>query len=205
MTRLSRAEQNDRNRALVLAAARNMFLALGYHGATVDKIAEEAGFSKGVVYSQFASKSDMFLALLEQRIAERARRNAAAAAGLAGHSGLVAFIEQLAARQADERDWGLLLIEFRTHAARDPELTSRYAQAHRGTIEGLAAALTGLYQRAGQEPPFAAFDLAQVLLALGTGMQLEQAALPDAMSTPVRAEVLTRIFAGEAIAARGHE
>ena len=42
-----------------------MFLARGYVNATVDAIAEEAGFSKGVVYSQFESKADMFLALLE--------------------------------------------------------------------------------------------------------------------------------------------
>ena len=52
-----------------------MFLARGYVNATVDAIAEEAGFSKGVVYSQFESKADMFLALLEARITERLARN----------------------------------------------------------------------------------------------------------------------------------
>src|SRR5580693_4443956 len=71
-TRLSRAEQNDRNRALLFAAARRVFLARGYHAATLEQIADEAGFSKGVVYSRFASKADLFLALLEDRIAERA-------------------------------------------------------------------------------------------------------------------------------------
>jgi Transcriptional regulator len=72
--RLSRAEQNDRNRALLLAAARRVFLERGYYAATLDQIADEAGFSKGAVYSRFASKADMFLALLEDRIAERAAR-----------------------------------------------------------------------------------------------------------------------------------
>ena len=66
--RLSRAEQNDRNRALLLAAARRVFLERGYYAATLDQIADEAGFSKGAVYSRFASKADMFLALLEDRI-----------------------------------------------------------------------------------------------------------------------------------------
>ena len=78
-TRLSRAEQNDRNRALLFAAARRVFLARGYHAATLEQIADEAGFSKGVVYSRFASKADLFLALLEDRIAERAAQNAALA------------------------------------------------------------------------------------------------------------------------------
>ena len=47
--RLTRAEQNERNRALVLEAARRVFLARGYHAATVEEIADEAGFSRGVV------------------------------------------------------------------------------------------------------------------------------------------------------------
>ncbi len=72
MKRLSRAEQAGRNRALVLDAARQVFLARGYHGATLEQIAKEAGFPKGVVYSQFDSKADLFLALLEARIEERA-------------------------------------------------------------------------------------------------------------------------------------
>jgi AcrR family transcriptional regulator len=191
--RLSRTEQNERNRGLVLEAARNQFLAQGYHGATVDKIAEEAGFSKGVVYSQFASKADMFLALLEQRIAERAAGNADLASRMSGQHGVVALIQKLAERQTEERDWGLLLVEFRAHAARDPELSRRYAEAHQRTIDGLALILAGLYERARLEPPFPVSELAQVLLALGTGMQLEQATDPGAMAAPLRAKVLTRL------------
>ena len=75
MKRLTRVEQSERNRGLVLVAARRVFLARGYHRATLEQIADEAGFSKGVVYSQFESKADLFLALLEARIAERAAEN----------------------------------------------------------------------------------------------------------------------------------
>ena len=88
MKRLSRAEQNERNQALVLAAARRVFLARGYHAATLDEIADEAGFSRGVVQSRFGNKADLFLALLEERIAERAAENARLAGGLAGADGL---------------------------------------------------------------------------------------------------------------------
>jgi len=92
-TRLTRAEQGERNRGLVLAAARRVFLERGYAGATLDAIAEEAGFSKGVVYSQFAGKPDLFLALLERRIAERAEQNRRVCAGLAGLAGLDALLQ----------------------------------------------------------------------------------------------------------------
>src|SRR5215470_19221034 len=92
--RLSRAEQNDRNRALLLAAARRVFLERGYFAATLDQIADEAGFSKGAVYSRFASKADMFLALLEDRIAERAGQNAQLAGRLAGTDDFAALLSQ---------------------------------------------------------------------------------------------------------------
>ena len=82
MKRLTRAEQSERNRGLVPAAARRVFLACGYQGATLEQIAEEAGFSKGVMYSQFDSKADLFLALLEARISERAAENARMARSL---------------------------------------------------------------------------------------------------------------------------
>jgi len=96
MGRLTRAEQAGRNRVLVLDAARRVFLARGYHNATLEQIADEAGFSKGVVYSQFASKADLFLALLDARIAERAEENARLAESLPGDDqGLLALVGHL--------------------------------------------------------------------------------------------------------------
>src|SRR6478752_4541031 len=136
--RLSRAEQNDRNRALLLAAARRVFLERGYYAATLDQIADEAGFSKGAVYSRFASKADMFLALLEDRIAERAAQNAQLAEDLAGTGHFAAVID-LAERGAP--GWRLLVTEFRVHAARDPELNRRYAALHTRTVDGVARVL----------------------------------------------------------------
>src|SRR5262245_1932710 len=69
---LPRADQVARNRAELLAAAGRVFRQLGYTGASLDAIADVAGFSKGAVYSHFTSKADLFLSLLESRIAERA-------------------------------------------------------------------------------------------------------------------------------------
>ena len=128
--RLTRAEQNDRNRALLLAAALRVFLARGYHAATLEQIADEAGFSKGVVYSRFDSKADMFLALLTDRIAERAAQNAAAAGQLAGRGDMAALPGLAWQAERAAPGWRLLVTEFRVHAARDPELSRRYAAAH---------------------------------------------------------------------------
>src|SRR5215475_3159802 len=115
MKRLTRAEQAERNRGLVLAAARRVFLARGYHGATLEQIADEAGFSKGVVYSQFDGKADLFLTLLRARIEERSADNARVASEQPC-GGVAALLEHLAGVDRAEPEWMLLLIEFRVHA-----------------------------------------------------------------------------------------
>jgi AcrR family transcriptional regulator len=188
--RLSRAEQNDRNRALLLAAALRVFLARGYHAATLEQIADEAGFSKGVVYSRFDSKADMFLALLTDRITERAAQNASAAGQLAG-SGLSAALLELA-WQAERATpgWRLLVTEFRVHAARDPELNRRYAAAHASTADGVASALASVAERNGHTLALPARQIAELLLAIETGLALEQLADPHAVSLPQLPPVL---------------
>jgi AcrR family transcriptional regulator len=193
MRRLSRAEQNERNQALVLAAARRIFLDRGYHAATLDEIADEAGFSRGVVQSRFGNKADLFLALLEERITERAAENARLAEGLSGAQGIRVLREHAARRNRAELDWGLLLIEFRVHAARDPELNARYAAAHARTRQGLAGVVTALYQRAGQLPPLPPDQMAQLILTVEAGIRLEQAADPEGSADSAAFERLRRL------------
>ena len=182
--RLSRAEQNDRNRALLFAAARRVFLARGYYAATLEQIADEAGFSKGVVYSRFASQAEMFLALLEDRIAERAEQNAQAARNLAGSGDFAALL--LLAQQAERTapGWRLLVTEFRIHAARDPGLNRRYAALHARTVEGIADALALISERGSEGLPFPPRQLAELLLAVETGLALELEADPHALGGP---------------------
>jgi len=182
--RLSRAEQNDRNRALLLAAARRVFLERGYYAATLDQIADEAGFSKGAVYSRFASKADMFLALLEERIAERGGQNAQLAEDLAGTGNFAAVIDLAERAERGAPGWRLLVTEFRIHAARDPELNRRYAALHAQTVDRLAAILAAISPRGADGLAFPARQLAELVLALEVGIALEQLANPDALGGP---------------------
>jgi AcrR family transcriptional regulator len=62
--RLTRAQQQERTRAAVLAAAREEFAERGYAEATVDRIAERAELTRGAVYSNFPSKRAVYLAVL---------------------------------------------------------------------------------------------------------------------------------------------
>jgi AcrR family transcriptional regulator len=54
--RLSRAERREQTRQELLSAAEACFVTRGFHAASVDQVAERAGYTKGAVYSNFASK-----------------------------------------------------------------------------------------------------------------------------------------------------
>jgi AcrR family transcriptional regulator len=191
--RLRREEQVERNRERLLEAARSVFVERGFQAATLDAIAEAAGFSKGVVYSQFDSKADLFLALLERRIDERAADNARLAARRGGPAGVMELLS--AARSATDAEpaWNLLLLEFRVHAARDPKLNARYAELHARTIERLADALRTAHGRAPGRVTVAPEAMAAFVLAFGAGSVVEglvSAALPVAQSRAMLARAL---------------
>jgi AcrR family transcriptional regulator len=147
-----------------------------------------------VVQSRFGNKADLFLALLEERITERAAQNARAAEHLSGDEGLAALAAHATRQNQAELNWGLLLIEFRAHAARDPVLSERYAAAHARTLQGIADVIAALYQRAGQPPPLPPRQMAQLILTIAAGSRLEQAAgLED--SPELAASQLLKTFA----------
>src|SRR5689334_16807299 len=71
--RMTREQSRAHTRERVLTAARTVFASRGFHGASVEEIASEAGFSTGALYSNFDGKEDLFLALAEREIEEHAR------------------------------------------------------------------------------------------------------------------------------------
>jgi AcrR family transcriptional regulator len=191
--RLSRAEQATATEWRLLEAAYRVFLRLGFHGATLDAVAQEAGFTKGAVYSRFGSKADLFLALLERRAEQRARdiRDAVGevdSAAIPARAG-----RQWAETLRDDLGWMLLVIEFRVHAARVPALNRRYAAVHDLVIRAVADGLARNAEAVGLDPAVAATDGARGLMALMSGLVLEHAAAPDALPDPaVLADALVR-------------
>jgi AcrR family transcriptional regulator len=201
---MSREEQVERNRRLVLEAARRVFLARGYASASLEAIAEEAGFSKGVVYSQFASKADMFLTLLEARINERAEQNDRLAEQFDGRELAAAVPELAVALWRAEPEWTQLVLEFRVHAARAPELNRRYAELHERTIGRLACVYSRLHERAGSTPRYPPRVLAQLSLALSRGAFLEELADPglDLPMPEIMSELVLQTAADERLASQ---
>jgi AcrR family transcriptional regulator len=174
--RRTQAERRQETREEVLAAASRVFARNGFHATSLDAVAEEAGFSRGAVYYNFADKEKLFLELLDRRCAERARDIREVFSG--GGDDLASTTEQakLAARDALEAmigdpEWRALYLEFLAHAARDKSFRRAFA---RRTDEMRAALEEVVVERAalidehalGMSPQ----ELAVVIDALGVGL-----------------------------------
>lgn len=190
MARLTRAERTARTRAELLSVARQEFVSAGYHGATLERIAERAGYTKGAVYSRFPSKADLFFELLEARIHERADQNRRLAEGVHGADGLEELLQRWSEIQHDDMAWTLLVVEFRVHAARDPVLNRRYAELHQRTVDRLTDVLSEVL---GADVDGAA---ARMVLGSGAGIALEEAVHPGSVPPSLGAALAQSIARG---------
>ncbi len=171
-TRLTRSERSALTRSELLEAAERRFYRDGFHGTTLDSIAEEAGYTKGAVYSAFESKSDLFLALTDTIIDRRLEELTV----LFGENPLgPSRLAVLAERPVEERDQQFLLlaIEFWVHAARDSDLLEDFASRYRRLRTGLAQLASE------SSTPLGAQGWAIVTLALVNGLALERLIEPD--------------------------
>jgi AcrR family transcriptional regulator len=177
--RLTRAEKSAQTRAQLMASARQLFLRRGFHAASLELVAEEAGFTIGAVYSRFGSKADLFLAILDEHI-DRIVAEVAKVAGLDQPLGVHA--ELLAGRRMDllerERDWFPLVLEFWSHAARDERLRREFGARHERLVAAYAGLIEADYARLGLPLPMAPEVLARAVVAMGNGVALERLADP---------------------------
>jgi AcrR family transcriptional regulator len=183
--RETRAEKQARTRAELLRTATTVFAQDGYEGASVEQIAELAGYSHGAVYSNFAGKADLFLAVFEDYMAERARELAATQEELAEDAPLEqrarALADQWMKRFASDRESFLLHLEFLAASRREPELAKRFGSRSAALRETIAAFIAHHQEEEGAEAPLPPSELALVLRALGIGLAIEALVSPDAV------------------------
>ncbi len=141
-------------RERLLTAAREVVAERGIGAAAVEDICEVAGFTRGAFYSNFASKEELFIALLRQEteLLLGLLRQVLAEADPEppsgdGHDGLDRLIDRFMSSQPRDRDWVLVHTEFWLYGLRNPSFGVLMADFHEGfkdrigTLidEGLAA------------------------------------------------------------------
>ena len=173
-TRLSRSQRQEQTRSQLLDTALRVFLRRGFHGASLDEIAEQAGYTTGAVYSNFKGKDDLFLAVLD---AEARRRfplhtEAMLAAGSL-EEGLAASAREMAGYAREHPGWTGVYVEFWTHASRRPELRRRVAEQHERLLDTVGGLVEEWTARWDVEFAMPAREVVRGIYALSRGMGLE--------------------------------
>jgi len=193
----TRKERQAHTRARLMDSAAALAARRGIEGASLDAVAQAAGFTKGAVYANFASKEELFLAMLDAhfdaRLAELDRilsteadpddqaREAAA--------GLMRVL-------SEEPEQHRLFFEFAVHAARNEDFREQLVARYRILRERLAELLAGRAERLGIEPVLPADEIAAMAFAMANGMALERLLEPDAVPDRLFGEMMATFFTG---------
>jgi len=196
-SRLTREQSKAATRERLLGAARSVFARSGFHGASVEEIAAEAGFSTGALYSNFDGKEDLFLVLMEREIDEHAREIADAVGERAsmaerargGAAQWMIMIDR-------EPELQLLFMEFWAYGVREermrPQVAARFAQV-RELLTRLIADGTREFDLELELP---AEHLAIAIDALADGIARQKLADPGAVPDDLMGRVLSLLFVG---------
>lgn len=189
-----REEKKALTRARLLDAAAAVFARKGLAAASLDEVAEEAGLTKGAVYSNFESKDALIDALLRERLDKPLAdiaRNVDPDAPVAEQA---AQAEALFRAVWDrERDMFLLGLEFSIHRARNPESVPMY-KGDRELQDAMALLMEQQAKERAIPLPLPANELAIGLFALGSGLDLMALNDPDRVPDGLFAKFLTLIM-----------
>lgn len=182
---VSRRRRQTQDR--LLDAAFEVLAREGVDGASVEAICEAAGFTRGAFYSNFDTKTELFLALVErehgrwlERLREHVRQlRTEDAGGELSVDRIAGIVEDVLAKQPSSRDWYLISMQFEVLALREPEVAPRLLAFERQLVAELATVVEDVAGRLGQRLVVDAEDVAALFIA-GYEAAAKQALLTDA-------------------------
>jgi len=191
--RLSREDSREQTTQRLLDAAQKLIARKGLDAASVENIAEAAGYSRGAFYSNFKSKDDLFIELL--------RRD---------HLRSLAQFDELRASDLPVDQMQLRTRDIYSHMFRDNESFMNWTEARmvaasdarfRAKLDALmaekraqiASFIGYFYQRVGVTPPMPTEKMAMGFMSLAEGVRLFMMSSPSEMTSPT-AESLLSLF-----------
>jgi len=191
--RLTRGESRELTRVKLIESAERVFVRAGFDAASVEQIAEEAGFSRGAFYSNFESKDELFLALLDKkRIETQSALDGIFREKKDGNDRFRAARDWYT-DQWQQGTWTVLKTEFNLRALRKRSLRKRLSALWRQEVEAYSALLAQYFLEAGLKPAESPRTIAVSLLAAvqGLGMLSLPGADPALESTIAESRKLT--------------
>jgi AcrR family transcriptional regulator len=191
---LTRAESQEQTRARIVGAATRLFLSDGFGSTSLERIGEEAGYTRGAVYSNFESKAELGIAVIDELYAREQRRLADTLARAGDPQARLDALAAWADETIGDRDWARLETEVAAASRGDEQFqaaAARYARLRASAAEIAADAFGDTLGI-----PTELFATAIVGLSLGIGIQ--RAADPRIKGS-VMSDFLTAIAPSEAL------
>ncbi|MSS45454.1 TetR/AcrR family transcriptional regulator [Cutibacterium sp. WCA-380-WT-3A] len=193
----------DEVRNRILTAAAQNFEQDGYAGASLRRIASDAGFTKGAVYSNFGSKPDLFRQVCAARLASGEQDVVDALSPVFSSGGrpddiVHSISEKLTEILLDDAPWQVILAEFRALARRDTEIAEAYSKLQAQRIAQLAELTSqyGVLDRVESTEPADPRSLAVVVLSLVNVLALEFSVAGSVIDRRVITDVIERAIRG---------
>jgi AcrR family transcriptional regulator len=131
--------RRELTRTALMDAAAEVFASRGFHGASLEEIAETAGFTRGAIYKNFASKEELFLAVLDRRIEQQLAQFSDVIESDGADAAMdPARMAEVWRKIGGSDTWLPLDLEFRLYAMRNPEVRARLSEHERAFREAIA-------------------------------------------------------------------
>ncbi len=193
--RPTRAERQAQTRERLIEVARSLFLADGYAATSLDKVAVEAGFSKGAVYSNFAGKEELCMAVLDTIHGEQIEGVVAAFTVDADLDGRIDAFATWAREKLGHPRWTALEVEFAAVARQSPYVATELVKRHRALVSASADLIRRVTEEAGVDLDLDAHKAATALLSLGIGLGAMRS-LDSQLDVDVFAETMRALLRG---------
>jgi len=170
--KLTRERRRQQTRDVLVEAATEVFARRGYEGASLEEIAETAGFTRGAIYKHFAGKEELFFAVIEdsnQRVIEAFRAIAPSSAD-SREWDVARLADMWRANVTGYEDLLALGMEHQLYVLRNPSARERAIAHRRRNRELVAAFIEEVAERTGMTLRLPAATLAGVILAAADGL-----------------------------------
>jgi AcrR family transcriptional regulator len=186
-----------------MRSAARVFARSGLQHASIDQVAEDAGFTKGAFYANFKNKEELFLAMLDERFSARVQEIERVIAGDGTTSEKARragddFAQMLSA----DPEWQRLFLEFTAYAARNEEFRAELVTRYRWMRSRIAEALRTRAEELGIETRLPYEQIALMTCAMVNGVALEKLLEGDAVPDELFGTMLMVFYAG--LSALGH-
>jgi AcrR family transcriptional regulator len=180
MSRVRTRPTRDETREKLFEAAARVFEEQGIGGASIETIAAAAGFTRGAFYSNFKSKDELIIAMLEDHVEQTIRRNLDL---LARHKSLPDFIDALKTMGRGQQDplrrSPLLHMEMVLFVARAEKRRPELAKRLRARRKLIADIIETTSKNGGRTPVLTPAWLGAITLAMDDGFRLHRLIDPD--------------------------